>query len=225
MSHSFLLFQISKRVMEITTFTIALISSLIKIPAITESLFSVTLDSNALLMNCCLSSHIPDNLEHVYNKCSTFSSWMPHILQIPLENGICLSPISVFIHPWKNFQLKSPHFLRIHTLIKFTWNHISQSIMAVKSLNLVNQYSLDRTLMSVLFSKILYISFGDKEHRFFSLPLVFGTWYSKYYCLLHYPCLLNHPILAIQQAKTVVSFVFRTCILLYITIYHRIHLR
>ena len=174
--NTFLLFQISKRVMEITTFTIALISSLIKIPAKTESLFSVTLESNTLLMNCSMSSHIPDNLEHVYNKCSTFSSWMPHILQIPFENVICLSLISVFIHPWNNFQLKSRHFLGIHTLIKFTWNHISQSIMAVKSLNLSDQYSLDRTLMSVLFSKILYISFADKEHRGFCPP----PWYLKH---------------------------------------------
>ena len=97
--NTFLLFQISKWVMDITTFTIALISSLIKIPAKTESLLSVILDSNTLLMNCFMSSHIPDNLEHVYNKCSTFSSWMPHILQIPFENIICLNLISVFIHP------------------------------------------------------------------------------------------------------------------------------
>ena len=161
--NTFLIFQISKRAMEITTFTTALVSSLIKIPAKTENLLSVILVSNTLLMNCIMSSHIPDNLEHVYNKCSTFSSWLLHILQIPSENVICVSLISVLIHPWNNFQLKFRHFLGIHTLVKFTWNHISQSIMVVKSMNLLDQYSLDRTHMSLLFTKILYIYFAVKE--------------------------------------------------------------
>ena len=35
--------------------------------------------------------------------------------------------------------------------------------MVVKSLNLLDQYSLDRTHMSLLFTKILYISFAVKE--------------------------------------------------------------
>ena len=174
--NTFLLFQNLKWVMEITTFTMALISSLIRIPAKTEKLFSVTRESNTLLMNCSVSSHIPDNLEHLYHKYSTFSSWMPHILQIPFDNVICLSLMSVFIHPWNNFQSKSRHFLGIHTMMKFTWNHISQSIMAVKSLNLSDQYSLDRTLMSVLFSEILYISCADKEYSFI-LP---SPWYLEH---------------------------------------------
>ena len=110
-----------------------------------------------------MSSHTPDNLEHVYNKCSTFSSWLLHILQIQSVNVICFSLISVLIHPWNNFQLKSWHFLGIHALVKFTRRHISQSIMVLKSLNLLDQYSLGRTDMSLLFTKILYISLAVKE--------------------------------------------------------------
>ena len=74
-------------------------------------------------MNSSRSSHVRENLGHQYKKCSTFSSWLPHILQIPFENVISLILVLLLIHPWNNFQLKCWHFLHSATLIKFTWNY------------------------------------------------------------------------------------------------------
>ena len=78
-------------------------------------------------------------------------------------NTISKSLIAVLIRPWNNYLLKSRHFLDIYTLVKFIRNHISQSIIVVKALNLLDQYCLDRTHMSLLFTKIVYISFAVKQ--------------------------------------------------------------
>ena len=104
--------QISKRAMAITPFTITLDSSLTKNPDKTENLFSFILDSYTLLMNCTLSSQMPEKLERVYNICSIISSWLSHILQISTENVFCLSLLSVSIKSMKQILVEISTFPR-----------------------------------------------------------------------------------------------------------------
>ena len=78
--------------------------------------------------------------------------------------------------------------------------------MAVKSLNLSDLYSLDSTLVSVLFSKILYISFADKENKGFCPPS--GIWNMIFKTLLSAALSLSaeSPNLSHSAGKDLVPF-------------------